>query len=119
MREFKLTLITESYHIYDKYDLGSCKVNTYDELWNIIKDKMEESTDEYTTWMEYMSEFLGGAEEDTIKDEMLEGSFDDQGFIVGVGEEGSVLCLDVNSTLINEDPVDVFEMIFNKVYNLN
>jgi hypothetical protein len=119
MREFKLTSIIESFHIYDKYDLGSCKVKTYDELWNIIKDKMEETADEYSTWMEYMKEFTGEEDEKEIRDQMLEGSFDDQGFIVGVGEEGSVLCLDVNSDLINEDPVDVFEKIMNKVYNLN
>jgi len=115
MRNFKLTLIYDYYNTYDIKDFGTCKVKDYNELWNIVKSKMKK---ENSKWLEYMKEFTGEQNENDIKYQMLEGLFNNEMFVIGVGEEGSIVCVDLNSDMINEKPEVILNIVLDSTYDL-
>jgi len=92
-RTFRLILAFDAAGISNPKDLGTVTANTYEDLWNQLGRKVPKSI-----WLD----FIGGpeGEEESTKDEMLAGDFNNSEFIVQVNDDAVVFCLE-------QKPVDL------------
>lgn len=88
--------------------IGDITVPNYDQLYNFIVNTVIEDEDE---WLEEMEVWINTDNEDEIKESIIEGKFESDMFLMGIGEERNIVCMteeryDTVKHLDNDQMVD-------------